>query len=429
MPSIALFHWKALVPLIADLVYLAGLIGSVFSNSAALLVLVGLVGIGVNVAKSYRLFVSDRGYVPLWWFLPTLFLPWTSLYISAQKDGDDGVSQEGTKGHFRLSTTMLGVVLAALLVASSFVGPVNKYADRMLAPLDKPGQTYLLETSKQVGIAFASARLLNGMLSLIEEMELSAELGVGGTVSPGEVLEPLDDLAERFSVVMLVNLATVSGILLLGEMGKLIGLALLVPLGILVLAASLWTVPDKRSAVARTGYKIVLLGLFLRLFVPAIGMGSMALDRLILDKKQAEAVEKMPEFVRQKAKSQELAERMEEDATEGREMERGNRQEFFYGILGMGAEIKNKMGEIKKDMVKLKDTLPQIIDSMVQQIVIFVVKSIVLPLVFLLILLRVYRWIAESPRAGSDMEGKLKEILSRERQNKGEAASGPSQFH
>ena len=426
MPIFSPVRWKALVPLIADLVYLAGLIGSVFSSSTAGLVLVGLVGLGVNVAKSYRLFVSGRGYFPFWWFLPTLFLPWTSLYISAQKDGEDGVSQAGTKGHFRLSTTMLSALIAALLVASSLVGPVNKYADRVLAPVDKPGQTYLLETSKQVGIAFASARLLNGMLSLIEEMELSAELGVGGTVSPGEVLEPLDDLAERFSVVMLVNLATVSGILLLGEMGKLMGLALLVPLGILVLAASLWTDPDRRSAVARTGYKIVLLGLFLRLFVPAIGMGSLVLDNLILDKKQTEAVQKMPEFVRQKAKSQELAEKIGEDGAESQEAGGDKRQELFYGILGMGAEIKNKMGEIKKDMVKLKDSLPQIIDSIVQQIVIFVIKSIVLPLIFLLILLRFYRWLAESPRAGSDTERKLKEFISRERQGKGETASGPS---
>ena len=232
-------HWKALLALFADAVFLAGLVLSLVSGQAHGLVLLGLVGMAVNGVKSYRLFLSDRGYFPFWWFIPTLVFPWTSLSVSARGPRGGEASEGGKTGHYRLSTTILCGLIAVLLIASSFAGPVNKNVDQVLAPLEKPGQTYLLETAKQVGIAFATARLLNGMLSLIEELELSARVGVGVAVSPGEVLEPLDDLAERFSLVMLVNLVTVSGLLLLGEVGKLIGLSLLVPLGLLVLAASL----------------------------------------------------------------------------------------------------------------------------------------------------------------------------------------------
>ncbi len=416
-------HWKALLALFADAVFLAGLVLSLVSGQAHGLVLLGLVGMAVNGVKSYRLFLSDRGYFPFWWFIPTLVFPWTSLSVSARGPRGGEASEGGKTGHYRLSTTILCGLIAVLLIASSFAGPVNKNVDQVLAPLEKPGQTYLLETAKQVGIAFATARLLNGMLSLIEELELSARVGVGVAVSPGEVLEPLDDLAERFSLVMLVNLVTVSGLLLLGEVGKLIGLSLLVPLGLLVLAASLWQAPDKRSAIAGTGYRIVLLGLFLRLFVPAIGMGSVALDALILERKQAEAVEKMPEFVRERTQSLELAEESVVDGSGNPEEDSGW---FFSDIFGVGTEIKDKVGEIRQDVAKLRESLPQVIQSIVEQIVIFVIKSVVLPLIFLWVILRFYRWISRSPGAGSDTERRLKELLLRERQSRGEPVSGDS---
>lgn len=401
----------SLVPALADLVYIAGLASSAFTGAYSGLALVGAAGIAVNIAKSYRAFLSGKGTFPFWWFVPALLIPWTTLHGLSRGAWESGSGAATGQDRFKASATALGVLLAALLILAGLSGTVKRHVDGALAPLDRPGQSYLVETSKQVGIAFATARLLNAMLSVIEDVEISAELGVGGAVSPGEVLEPLDDLVERFSEVMLVSFATVSGLLLMGEIGKLVGLVLLVPLGIFLLCASLWRSPDKRAATASIGYRILILGLFIRLFVPAIGAGSIVLDELVLEGKQAEAVQKMPEFVREKVAAQAPGEETGGEGTELDGSPGGSGAAGLFGILGFGSAIKSELGEMKDNFNRLKGSVPQVVESIVEQIVVFVIKTLVLPLVFLWIILRFYRWLAREPEAGSGVERRIQALV------------------
>jgi hypothetical protein len=54
--------------------------------------------------------------------------------------------------------------------------------------------------------SFAIAKALNGVISLIQGTELSfMPVGIGVTFSVGEVLDPMNDLIERFSWVMLLS--------------------------------------------------------------------------------------------------------------------------------------------------------------------------------------------------------------------------------
>lgn len=69
------------------------------------------------------------------------------------------------------------------------------------------GQTtlaYLEQSSQRALAAFAIARGLNAAISVIQSAEVGLTLGISAALSPGEVLDPLNDLIERFSLVMLV---------------------------------------------------------------------------------------------------------------------------------------------------------------------------------------------------------------------------------
>ena len=58
-------------------------------------------------------------------------------------------------------------------------------------------------------VTFALARTLNGVISAVQGTELALQpAGVGLTLTPGEILDPVNDLVERFSWIMLA--ATVS---------------------------------------------------------------------------------------------------------------------------------------------------------------------------------------------------------------------------
>lgn len=63
---------------------------------------------------------------------------------------------------------------------------------------------YLEQTSQRSLAMFAIARGLNAAISVIQSVEFGFTLGVSAMLSPGEVLDPLNDLIERFSLVMLV---------------------------------------------------------------------------------------------------------------------------------------------------------------------------------------------------------------------------------
>ncbi|WP_197418265.1 hypothetical protein [Paucibacter sp. KCTC 42545] len=57
---------------------------------------------------------------------------------------------------------------------------------------------------KRALISFATARTLNGVVSTLQETTLSFQpMGVGVTTAPGQVLDPINDLIEQFSSLML----------------------------------------------------------------------------------------------------------------------------------------------------------------------------------------------------------------------------------
>ena len=56
---------------------------------------------------------------------------------------------------------------------------------------------------KRALITFAAARGLNATLSVFQSAQVSGQFLVGGSISPGQVLEPLNRLIEAFSSVML----------------------------------------------------------------------------------------------------------------------------------------------------------------------------------------------------------------------------------
>jgi hypothetical protein len=77
-----------------------------------------------------------------------------------------------------------------------------------LPALDKQAQVYLSATIENNAIVFGVVRTLNGVISVVQ----SAEVGIGvAGVSVGEILDPINDLIERFSGLLLITLTALAG--------------------------------------------------------------------------------------------------------------------------------------------------------------------------------------------------------------------------
>lgn len=152
-------------------------------------------------------------------------------------------------------------------------------------PIDAAAESRLDAGLRSAFAAFATARALNAAISLAQSAQLSAQLGLGVTVSPAAVLDPVDDLVERFSDAMLA--ATVA----FGVQKVLLAIgAHWIAAAALGVVAVAWAVVSLRGRGRPPWLSRVLVVLLLvRFAVPAATLGTDALVGAFLAPREAEA--------------------------------------------------------------------------------------------------------------------------------------------
>jgi hypothetical protein len=110
----------------------------------------------------------------------------------------------------RLDLRALISVLIVALVALSSTRVLDDYVD-----------DYTSESLRNAALTYATARGINAVVSILQSSEIEAGVGiVSGSMTIGEVLDPLNDMIERFSTVMtwvLASLAAQKVLLLLAS--------------------------------------------------------------------------------------------------------------------------------------------------------------------------------------------------------------------
>lgn len=72
--------------------------------------------------------------------------------------------------------------------------------------VDKAGLQHTEEGLNRALVTYGISRGLNGVISVVQGTEVAIEpVGVGMTFTPGQILDPVNDLIERFSTVVLVS--------------------------------------------------------------------------------------------------------------------------------------------------------------------------------------------------------------------------------
>jgi hypothetical protein len=153
--------------------------------------------------------------------------------------------------------------------------------------LDIYSHDYLAESIKNTGILYGIVRAINALVSVLQSSELSVMLV---SVNIGELLDPLNDLVERFSHVLVVALgALVFQKIMLGMVShdgfNVVMTALML---VLVYSSSIRKLPF-HSHIART----LLLALFLRFaLATAVFFGSL-IDSWFLEDAMSQQAESM----------------------------------------------------------------------------------------------------------------------------------------
>ncbi len=218
------------------------------------------------------------------------------------------------------------------------------------------------------------------MISVVQGTEISVQLaGFGPTFTPGQVLDPINDLVEQFSTLMLFAAVSFGVQLIMIKFGSYWAVSLA-----LCAAAAGWAWLNWRAPAARAWPTRLLAGLLLvRFAVPLVVVGSEWGFQLLLADRYKADQEKIEFSVGQVTTL----------STPANEPKAGETlPERFKRWLSQGTDVaKEAAGRIEK----LGQLASGMVEHIVMLIAVFVVQTMVLPLLLLWGLVRVGRGVVQ----------------------------------
>lgn len=265
---------------------------------------------------------------------------------------------------------LLSVVL--LLVAVLAVTPV----------VDQRAAAEYEQLFQRALITFALARTINGVISVVQGTEVALQpAGVGVTLTPGEILDPVNDLIERFSWIMMG--ATVS----LGIQSVLLDISAWWPVQALVVIFVAWVVirlwyPGQNSQISKLLLKrVLLLLLFMRFAVPVMLIANDFMYQQFLESRYQESAQIITDAGEE---LQQLSDEAEQETVADAE----------GGLLDSISQAWNNTFaslDMSGKLDRMQARASEVVEHLVQLSVVFILQTGLLPVAFLWVFLQVFR--------------------------------------
>ena len=255
-----------------------------------------------------------------------------------------------------------------------------------MTPVDRMAEAEYDELFQRALITFALARTLNGVISVVQGTELALQpAGVGVTLTPGEVLDPINDLIERFSWIMLGATLSLGVQQVMLDVGQWWGVRLL--LGVLGL---LWLWVRLRGAARGPGgeggterllFRVFIIVVFIRFAVPVAMIANEGLYRLFLEERFIVSTQVI------ETAGSEIREVSEDDATATEE----EVEEGMLDSLGQMLESTRSNLNFKQKVARISERASDLIEHLIQLSVVFILQTGILPIAFLWIFLQLFK--------------------------------------
>jgi hypothetical protein len=260
---------------------------------------------------------------------------------------------------------------------------------------------YFSETLKRAVFTFAITRGINGVISVIQDTEIAfSPAGIGVTLAVGEILDPINDLIERFSWVMLVSTASLGIQKILLEVGRWFGFRLLLTLAMIILLAGIWFGEITGFRLLALGYRLVIIALIIRFCIPALAIASDKIYDLFLKESYIESTQNLKDIKGEIKESNLLKKDIKEEPS------------GFWGDLKSMYKATKETVDIKKKLDFLKDKVSNAVNYIIDLIVVFLLQTIIIPLLVLWALIKLSGHFLTRDTTGR-IEKKFKDLLGR----------------
>jgi hypothetical protein len=259
-----------------------------------------------------------------------------------------------------------------------------------LTPVDRMAETRYESLFQRALVTFALARTLNGVISAVQGTELALQpAGVGVTLTPGQVLDPINDLVERFSWIMLGATLSLGVQQVLLDVGQWWGVRLLLAvLGLLWLWVRLRN--SARQLPGAEGseqllFRLFIIVVFIRFAVPVALIANEGLYRLFLETKYVESTQVI-ETAGSEIKKAAIDPMEVEVEVEAAELS-------LLDSLGRMIESTRDSIDFKQRVAYIGERASDLIEHLIQLSVVFILQTGILPIAFLWIFLQLFKQI------------------------------------
>ena len=247
--------------------------------------------------------------------------------------------------------------------------------------LDQTGEQYTQQGLKRALVTYGVARGLNGVISVAQGTELAFEpVGVGLTFTPGQILDPVNDLIERFSWVVLASGASLgvqSVLIKVTSWSWFSGISLIF---LFFSVLSLWKYQIFSASVKNIIFKATLLLVVIRFCIPIIAIINETLYFTFLEPQYIEAKQNLEKTADDIEKLNNQQQPINVDRVSTSEKE--ETASLIEQVKSVYASASNAL-DIKGQLDALKSAVSKLSENTLNMIVVFVVQTLIFPLFFL----------------------------------------------
>jgi len=250
--------------------------------------------------------------------------------------------------------------------------------------LDDVGLAHTEKGLNRALVTYGVSRGLNGIISVVQGTEVAIEpVGVGMTFTPGQILDPVNDLIERFSTLVLVS-GTAFGVqrVLLDVVSSDI-FSILIGLNLLMMICLMWFSKTRTQAISVLVYRCALVLLIIRFSIPLTAIAGENFYHYFLQQQYQSSSQQLLSTTDQLRDIQAQTEPKLEEASKDKS--------FFDSARELYQSASNKL-DMQKHIDDFKVAAENISEHAIKLMVVFIFQTMILPLSSVWLTLKALKW-------------------------------------
>ena len=262
------------------------------------------------------------------------------------------------------------VIITVFLLLLAFFS-IAKLLDTF--SFDTSAEKYTEEGLTRSLAAFGIAKGLNGLISVVQGTEVAVEpVGVGVILTPGQILDPVNDLIERFSWVMLISTTSLGIQSILLNIFSSFYFSIIVSATLFLLVLFIWKDQAASINLKNIVYRLAVFLIILRFFIPMMAITNDGLYKAFLEPTYIESK-------RQLEQSNTALANLSDNQTINNEATDMSWYEVMSSSINSAIESIN----VDKHYEQLKIEADNLSSHIIDLIVVFTMQTILFPLIFI----------------------------------------------